>query len=217
MFKELIDKFFRKKKYVEERTKVIFPETDEVEEKIEFDINVSKAENIFMITVSDYITISDFVERMHVMNEDEVSEQLANAFLWNSGKQMVNKGTYYVIMHNGYLYNVFFGEECMGIDERIKVGENTHERIISLGHNGDYSYTSFKHDKVGSTFYTMYYSKKGFPIPSLELSKEEAYQEISEVLSNIELVPGIEGIVDINQFRNTILDDLGPGNLGLKM
>ncbi len=217
MFKELINKYLRKKKYVEERTRVVVPEPVIEEEKVEFDINVSKDENIFMITVSHYITISDFVERMHEIDADDLSEQLGNALLWNGSLQKVNKGTYYVIIHNGYLYNVFLGEDNIGIDERIKVGENTHEKIISLKHDGDYNYTSFKHDKVGSTFYTMYYSKSGFPIPILELTREEAYQEISEVLSNIELVPGIEEVVDVNQFRNAVLDDLVPSGSELKM
>ena len=210
MFKELIDIYLRKKKNVAERTGNVTSEAVVETEKVEFDINVSKGENKSMITVSDYITISDFVERMHEMNEDELSEQLVNAFLWNGRKQKVNKGTYYVIEHNGYLYNVFLGEESVGIDERIKVGEETHERIISLGYDGNYDYTNFKHDKFGSTFYTMYYSKKGFPIPALELSREVAYEEISAVLSNIELVPGIDAIVDVNRFRTSILDNMVP-------
>jgi hypothetical protein len=54
----------------------------------------------------------------------------------------------------------------------------------------------------------MYYSKKGFPIKSFELSKEDTYEGISELLSRFELIPGVSDILDINVFRSSILDDL---------
>ena len=60
----------------------------------------------------------------------------------------------------------------------------------------------------GYALYTMYYSKKGFPIKSFELSKEDAYEGISELLSRFELIPGVSDILDINVFRSSILDDL---------
>lgn len=204
MLKELIDKYFRKKKKLEDKGVQV------IDDKQKFDISISRSKNIFTIEVSDYISIIDYVDRMKEIDQFNLLDLLGNALLWNGSKQKVNKGCYYVIMHDGYLYNLFIGEDSMGIDERVKVGENTHERIVSLKDEGDYNFTSFKHDKVGSTFYTMYYSKKGFPIPALELSRDAAYQEISEVLSNVELVPGIEDILDISKFRTDILDDLVP-------
>ena len=118
-------------------------------------------------------------------------------------------------MHDGYLYNILLGEEETIIDERIKVDDHTVEKHIDLHKNGDYNFTHFKHDKVGSTYYTMYYSKKGFPIKNFELSKEDAYELISDLLSRFELVPSSDNILDVNMFRDNVLDDLVPKSDGV--
>ena len=208
MLKELIDKYLRRKKVVEEK---IQP----VEEKQVFDISISRCNNVFMVDVSDYVTIGDYVERMHEIDNYNLLDLIGNAVLWNSKRQRVNKGTYYVIMHDGYLYNILLGEEETIIDERIKVDDHTVEKHIDLHKNGDYNFTHFKHDKVGSTYYTMYYSKKGFPIKNFELSKEDAYELISDLLSRFELVPSSDNILDVNMFRDNVLDDLVPKSDGV--
>lgn len=208
MLKELIDKYLRRKKVVEEK---IQP----VEEKQVFDISISRCNNVFMVDVSDYVTIGDYVERMHEIDNCNLLDLIGNAVLWNSKRQRVNKGTYYVIMHDGYLYNILLGEEETIIDERIKVDDHTVEKHIDLHKNGDYNFTHFKHDKVGSTYYTMYYSKKGFPIKNFELSKEDAYKLISDLLSRFELVPSSDNILDVNMFRENVLDDLVPKSDGV--
>lgn len=208
MLKELIDKYLRRKKVVEEK---IQPG----EEKQAFDISISRCNNVFMVDVSDYVTIGDYVERMHEIDNYNLLDLIGNAVLWNSKRQRVNKGTYYVIMHDGYLYNILLGEEETIIDERIKVDDHTVEKHIDLHKNGDYNFTHFKHDKVGSTYYTMYYSKKGFPIKNFELSKEDAYELISDLLSRFELVPSSDNILDVNMFRDNVLDDLVPKSDGV--
>ena len=208
MLKELIDKYLRRKKVVEEK---IQP----VEEKQVFDISISRCNNVFMVDVSDYVTIGDYVERMHEIDNYNLLDLIGNAVLWNSKRQRVNKGTYYVIMHDGYLYNILLGEEETIIDERIKVDDHTVEKHIDLHKNGDYNFTHFKHDKVGSTYYTMYYSKRGFPIKNFELSKEDAYELISDLLSRFELVPSSDNILDVNMFRDNVLDDLVPKSDGV--
>lgn len=202
MFKELIEKYLNKK--------VIKPIDQDLEEKQQFDITITRNNNVFKIDVSDYISIVDYVDRMEEIDNFNLLNLLGNAVLWNSKRQYVNKGIYFVIIHGDYLYNVLLGEDKTIIDERIKVDDHTVEKRVDLDINGEYNYTHFKHDKAGSTYYTRYYSKSGFPIPSLELSKDDAYQGISEVLSNIELVPGIENVLDVNMFRSKILDDMVP-------
>lgn len=204
MLRELIEKYLKKKKRVQEVS------TQPVEEKQEFDINISRCNNIYMIDVSDYITIGDYVERMHEIDKYNLLELLGNAVLWNGRRQKVNKGSYFVIMHDGYLYNILLGDEETIIDERVKVDDHTVEKHITLHNDGDYNYTHFKHDKVGSTYYTMYYSKDGFPIKNFELTKEAAYDGIDGLLNRFELIPGSSDILDTNIFRKKVLDDLMP-------
>ena len=204
MLRELIEKYLKKKKRVQEVS------TQPVEEKQEFDINISRCNNIYMVDVSDYITIGDYVERMHEIDKYNLLELLGNAVLWNGRRQKVNKGSYFVIMHDGYLYNILLGDEETIIDERVKVDDHTVEKHITLHNDGDYNYTHFKHDKVGSTYYTMYYSKDGFPIKNFELTKEAAYDGIDGLLNRFELIPGSSDILDTNIFRKKVLDDLMP-------
>ena len=204
MLRVLIEKYLKKKKRVQEVS------TQPVEEKQEFDINISRCNNIYIVDVSDYITIGDYVERMHEIDKYNLLELLGNAVLWNGRRQKVNKGSYFVIMHDGYLYNILLGDEETIIDERVKVDDHTVEKHITLHNDGDYNYTHFKHDKVGSTYYTMYYSKDGFPIKNFELTKEAAHDGISGLLSRFELIPGSNDILDIDMFRKNVLDDLIP-------
>lgn len=211
MFRELIEKYLRKKKRVEETVVEVQP----VVQKQEFDINITRCNNIFMLDVSDYITIGDYVERMHEIDKYNLLDLLGNAVLWNGRRQRVNKGSYVVIIHDGYVYNILLSDEKTIIDERVKVDEHTVEKNIILHNDGNYDYTHFKHDEVGSTYYTMYYSKDGFPIKNFELSKEAAYEGISGLLSRFESVPGSSDILDVDMFRTNVLDDLIPKGDGV--
>ena len=87
MLKELIDKYLRRKKVVEEK---IQP----VEEKQVFDISISRCNNVFIVDVSDYVTIGDYVERMHEIDNYNLLDLIGNAILWNSKRQRVNKFIY---------------------------------------------------------------------------------------------------------------------------
>ena len=206
MFKELIAKYSKRKKGVEMLT------IQSVEDEKLFDINITRYDNLFKVEVSDYISIIDYVERMKEIDQFNLLDLICNGVLWNSKSQQVNKGTYYVVINDGFLYNVFVGENKIIIDERVKVGDHTEQRHIISHENGDYNYTHFKHDEIGSTYYTMYYSNKGFPIKAFELSKEDAYSGVQELLSNIELIPNMDSIIDVNRLRDKILEDLIPSS-----
>ena len=212
MLKELFEKYLKRKKEVgPEVVQVV-----ETEPKEEFDITISRDDHVLKVEISDYVKMVDYYERMKEIDDFNLLDLICNAVLWNGQRQRVNKGSYYVIMHDCYLYNVFFGEEETIIDERVKVDEDTIQKHITLHHDGDYNYTHFKHNKELSTYYTKYYSKKGFPIKNFELSKEEAYEGISGLLNRFELVPGSSDILDVNIFRNNVLDDLVPYDEDIK-
>jgi hypothetical protein len=209
MLKELIEKYLKKK---QRSIKSVVQDSDR---KQQFDITITRNGNVIKIDVSDYISIIDYVDRMKELDQFNLLDLLGNAVLWNSKIQGVNKGTYFVITHGDYLYNVLIGGEETIIDERIKVDDHTVEKHVNLHINGEYNYTHFKHDKVGSTYYTMYYSKRGFPIKNFELSKEDAYEGIDGLLTRFEETPGCSEILDVDSFRKSILDDLIPKSDGV--
>lgn len=205
MLKELIDKLKNKKrKLIDVQTY-----TEPVKEEVKIDISISKENNIFKVLVSEYIKISDYQEIMEVIDSYSVNDLISISVLWNSTRQKVNKGTYYIINDNLKLYNILINDELVIIDERIKKEEITDNKIISFNpHNNYYSYFSCKHDKIGSSYNTRYYAKNGTPLEKFELSNDEAFNEILALIRNLENIEDIDKIISIELLKNEILDDI---------
>lgn len=206
MLKELLDKFRRQKS----TTLDTFNADEPIIEEPEFEISLSSLENnIFKMEISDYVSMTNFFERMELIDYLGINPLVSNSVLWNSGKQKVNKGIYYIIERGNYLYNISINENVLRIDERIKFDDITEERVIWYDTDSDdYGFTMFKHDKTGSTFYIMYYNKTGPSFENLTFTKEQAFQEIISLISNLENVEGAESLIDLNLFKKQILDSL---------
>lgn len=224
MFKGLIDKLKTMKKQLQNyKTNNDVVQNKQIEEENKININISSKDNISKIEISDYISIGDYVKKMESSDEYSILDLIYNSVLWNSDKQKVNKGTYYVITIDNRLYNILFTDEKIKIDERTKVEldeqtqkENiTQERLITFSLNkNEYHYFSAKHDKTGDTYYTRYYSKNRlFSLGKLDLTEEETYDEVNSVIYNLEGIEGIEGIVDIDLLKEYILKDLDKNSL----
>ena len=84
-------------------------------------INISNDNNIFKIEITDYISINDFIKVRDTSDKYKILNKLCNGVLWNSDKQKVNKGIYYVIAINNAIYNILFTEEKIKIDERKSI------------------------------------------------------------------------------------------------
>lgn len=145
-------------------------------------------------------------------------DKICNCVLWNSDKQKVNKGIYYVISVDNCLYNILFTDDKVKIDERInkEVDEQTQkeniiqERVITYNVNkNQYRYFSAKHESDGNTYYTRYYNKnRALKFGNLELTEEETYEEVKSVISNLESIEGIETILDVGLLKEHVLNDL---------
>lgn len=217
MFRELIDKLKTKKKKLQDyATNNETIENKPIEEQNDFEITISRENNISKIVISDYISIGDYVKKMESSDEFHILDLLCNCVLWNSRKQKVNKGTYYIISNGNRLYNILFTDEKLMIDERTRIEfdeqaqkENiTEERVIDINTN-EYYYFGAKHDKTGDTFYTRYYNKNRlFSMGTLDLSAKETYDEISSVIYNLEGINRIETIIDIEFLKKQVLEDL---------
>jgi len=223
MLKDLIERLKAKKKQLQTSTiNNEYIKNKSIVEESNFEITISSENNIFKIEISDYVSIGDYVEKMKSSDEFQLLDLISNCVLWNSSKQKVNKGTYYVILIANRVYNILFTDEKIGIDERIKIKfdeqtqkENiTEERFIDFDINkNEYHYFNAKHDKIGDTFYTRYYDKNRlFSLGSLDLSLEETYNEINLVIHNLKDIEGIENILDIELLKTNIIEDLS-GNL----
>lgn len=218
MFRELIDKLKVKKKQLQnQRTDNIVIETESIEEENNFKITVSSENNVYKIEIDDYISIGDYIKKMKSSDEYRILDLLCNCVLWNGNKQKVNKGTYYVITIDNYIYNILFTDEIIKIDERtkIKLDEQTQkeniiqERVITININkNEYHYYSAKHEQNGNTYYTKYYNKNRlYSLGTLNLTEEETYNEINSVIYNLEGIDEIETILDIELLKKQVLAD----------
>lgn len=204
MFQEIRNKLKAKKRHLQDSVSF----SSDLEEKgIPFEIQLSKEKNLFKMEISDDISIADYVERMRLIDNFGLESLICNAVLWNSSKQKVNKGLYYVIPIGNRLYNIFKGDNYIKIDERIKESDITEEKIISLEvESNDYSYTFHKHDSTGNTFYTRFFNKRGFCFGKLELSEEEFTESVVLLIHNLESIDDMRNIIDIELLRRNLLD-----------
>lgn len=106
MFKELINKLKGRKQKLENYTTYV-----EQEENNEKDnIIVSEENGICKIDILDYISIGEYVKVTDLGGIYSILSSISNSVLWNSDKQKVNKGIFYVINVDNRLYNILIND-----------------------------------------------------------------------------------------------------------
>ncbi len=152
--------------------------------------------------ISDYIKASAYVDRMREIDKENIFNMLNNNILWDSHKQRISKGTYFVFTHNLRLYNILINEDNIKIDERTNIEEETLDRIFSFNTSSqDYHFFRCKHDKNGSSYLCRYYSKNGTQLPNLELKKEEFENDFNSIISNLESFDSMKQVYDIKSLK----------------
>jgi len=155
--------------------------------------------------------MEDSNEEYHILSS------ICTSVLWNSSRQKVNKGTYYVIPISNCIYNILVGNEEIIINEWTKINfdEQTQNddvlqerKIILINDKKEYYYSSKKHAKTGSTFYTKSYSNKSCTMGKLNLSKEEAHSEMNSVINNLSNIDGVKKVLDLEALKQNITEDL---------
>ena len=204
----MFEKILNKIRNIKNKEIIAEAKTEDFSEikKENFNINIDKIDDVLKMEISDYITITDYVEKMKEIDKYNLLDLVCNSVLWNSKKQLVNKGTYYILSYDGRLYNIILNEEGLKLDERVKVDDITEEKVIRLNVNDDYSFSSLKHDKTGSTFYTKFYDANPIKMGRLELSESEAYEQIETLIKNLKEDERISDILDIEQVENVLKD-----------
>ncbi len=211
MLKELINRLRAKKQQLDNLNDSSDSLVDKIiEEQNVFNIAISEENNIYRVDISDYISMTDYVERIKANDEFNLLDLISNNILWNSNMQKVNKGTYYALIVGNRLYNILINGDDLAIDERTKIDDIiTEERIIRFNiSDSNYHYFSAKHYKT-DTFYTKYYDKKSLvSLGKLDLSAEETFEEISSIVCNLDDIALIANIFDTSLIKKYILDDL---------
>ena len=207
MFTELIRKLINKR---EELVEVSSHVDTEKKEKKKIDIVVDTYKNFFRMYISDYVPVIEYDERTNEIDPDKMSDNISMNIMWNSGRQEINKGTFYVLLEDNVIYNFMLDGDKIKIDERIKFDEESHERIFSfdLG-SGAYRLVFFKHDRFGSTFYNMSYPPDKY-MEEFGLTREETYDEVKGLLERVSGVENVLDLIDVNLVKQRVLNDLKP-------
>lgn len=199
---EFIKKIRLRKKEIEG------PIINPIYEESNFDITVEESPTYTKVTISDYARMQDYGKCLQEENNSP-AKQISMNILWNSSKQRINKGTYYIITIGNRLYNILINDNNISIDERTHHTDSTDERIIKFNtETNDYYYSSLKHDSIGSTKQTKFYSKTGTQMLGFALSQEEAASEINPLFEHIELLPNIETILPLNLLKSEVLNHI---------
>ena len=86
---------------------------------------------------------------------------------------------------------------------------NIIKRILHLDPcTGFYRYSSLKHDETGSTYYTKFYNKNGVDMEFFALPFEEAYNDISSMIANLQITPDAPRAVSIKALNELVLQDM---------
>ncbi len=162
-------------------------------------ISISRQEDYDKVTVADYYTINQYIEKMKEVDDCDIEKSLNTSVVWNSGKQRVNKGTYFVFTHKGSLYNILINDDIIKIDERHILDKNTFNSVITFYNNSPlYEYFTCMHDEHGSTYDTRYYSSKGFtPIKAFEMTRSEVVDDWIFITRSLKTFKAIDEIVDM--------------------
>lgn len=205
MIQDVINKLKLKKRKLEKAATKL---TETTIPNVSFKIVLSNEADFFKMEISDYISIVDYAERMQEIDSFGIAALVCNAVLWNSSKQKVNRGVYYILPVENRLYNILIRADYLIIDERVKNNDITEEKILSINtEDFDFGYTFHKHDQTGDTFYTRYYNKRGYSFGKLDLSTEEFLESLNLLISNLEGINNIEKIINLELLKNTILNN----------
>lgn len=174
------------------------------------DISISQEDGYLKSVVADYYTINEYVEKMREIDKLGIEKLLNNSVVWNSGKQRVNKGTYFVFDHNGSLYNILINDEVVKIDERHILDKQTFNSVVTFYNNSKtYDYFTCVHDENGSTYDTRYYSYKGHTtIKGFEMTKSETIDDWIFITRSLKTFKAIDKIIDIAKLDKYIFINL---------
>ncbi len=205
-FKDMLLEIKRKLGILKENNEQVSSYQQGSEPVHEFEIDINDNAEFIKVEISDFLTMSEYFNRVKEIDTKHITSLLSNAIIWSGSKQRVYKGTYYIFRHNDRLYNIRNSGDSIQIDERTFIDDgHTWERSFTYKVDKDsYSYSSFKHDETGNTYYTMYYSKEGTLIKGLELSRDEFLSEFNSIMDSISSKEGIENIIDLNLLRNVV-------------
>ncbi len=232
MFKDLLKKLKPKNIELEEHQ---VSKKDEIiqEEKPKKEILVTQENGFYKVVIDEYLSLREYKEIEDNSDKKNILDLISVSIIFNRNFTATNKGTIYVKEIDNKIYNILItnneitirehSKDNMDDDEKNIILNNipsrtednigdyiTHNRTITLNINKNtYNYSHTKHLYDGDTYYVKVYDKNNnAEVCGLFLDDTIAYEEINNVLNNLEDIDNIDTILDINLFRENILNDI---------
>lgn len=201
--------------FVEESDKLIVEDND-------VEISLIGENGFYKLEISDYISLNNHKLDNVISSNGDVKaifdELPARIFV---DDMRVNKGIFYFIIFDNKTYVIYMCDNTLRINEFIKKDIDLEynkknvefERILIYDKETDqHDFTIYRHDECRSSYYCKTYNNyKELPNYVLEffnweLSKKDAFREINDLISNLENIPKIENIIDINFLKKLFKD-----------
>ena len=230
MFKDLLTKLRSKKNKLEEYQ---VPIKDEViqEEKTKKEILITEENGFYKVVIDEYLSLREYKEIEDNSDKKYILDLIGPSIVFNRNFTATNKGTIYVKEIDNKIYNILFtnneitirehSKDNMDDDEKSIILHNipsrtentigdyvTRDRTITLNINRNtYNYSHVRHLYDGDTYYVKVYDKNyNAEVCGLFLDDTIVYEEIETILNNLDDIEEINTILDINLFRENILN-----------
>lgn len=165
-------------------------------------IEVIKNSNFTKVNIKEDCNLAEYMKAVERLNIKEIDEKIANITLFDNGIQLIKSKLIYIFSHKDKDYNLYLNNNNIFINERI-INENNEknyitERILQIDLiNMEYKVTSRYHDKHLSTHDIKFYNSKGNELSCFILNKTQAVEIIKEIFKNLNEVPNINNIIDL--------------------
>jgi len=110
MLRKIINKLKKDKQQLQNITSNNTKEEYPIENN---NIVLSKENNYYKIEIKDYVSICDYIQKTNSSEKYKVLNLISNSVLWNSSKQCIEKGIFYIIQIDNRLYNILITDKIL--------------------------------------------------------------------------------------------------------
>lgn len=169
----------------------------------DINIEVTNDNNFTKVDIKEDCNLAEYMKAISKLNIREIDEKIANITLFDNGVKLIKSKVIYVFSHEDKTYNLYLNNNMVFINERTinKNNEENYiiERIIEIDlFNMQYKITTRNHDKYLSTHNIKYYNSKNNESSFFVLNKMEALNIIKEIFKNLNEVPNINNIINLD-------------------
>lgn len=194
-----------------------------IAEDNDVEISLIGENGFYKLVISDYISLNNHKLDNVISSNGDVKaiydELPARIFV---DDMRVNKGIFYFIIFDNKTYVIYMCDNTLRINEFIKkdIDLEYNKKNVEFEKNliydketNHYDFTIYRHDECRSSYYYKTYDNYKehtnyvLEFFNWELSEKDAFREINDLISNLENIPKIENIIDINFFKKLFKDN----------